>query len=247
MMTKHEDGKNDTGLPPEISDECAAVLRHQQDIAEAEGHLDRVVTALTEQRANIARLQESLPDMDALNRVFDDLLARKVTGEAIDDDLEAHQNKVAQAAAERERILPDLTMAERTLGALTRKQDELESRVRQLKGEKAALIKRFLLAEAEAECQRYVDAAQVVDAAYRRLMSLDLLLRRRGARHLRARTSLLIPRFDLKASNEQRGHHVLADALFAVDERYDREKGLLEMADECRALSETFGIKFEES
>ncbi|AYH46094.1 hypothetical protein [Azoarcus sp. DN11] len=246
-MTEQERSTKTSDLQVALSDECAAVLLQQQKILEIERELDRTMTAITSQRETVDRLRKSLPDKEALERRFDDLLVRVATGGAGDDDLAQVDDEIKGAQAEIDRIGPEIVRSERTAAALARNADALCAEVMKLKQEKAGLITRFLIAEAEAECQRYVEAGKAAAEAYMRLLALDGMLSRRGRHPFHARAERMhLPRFNLAACNVEKGHWFLRDVLFTVDDRFDRERSLERVAAEYRSLQGKYGIEFDD-
>lgn len=233
----------------EVSAEVEAVLRKQGEIEAAEHDLAKVVGAYVEQQRHEARLTASMPDMGQLNRDFDELLARHLTADADDEAVANYQRRVDTANADLARIGPELDVTRRMMGALERRGNELKEKVLALKQDKRRLVVAWLRAEAEAECERYVEAARTVDASYRRLRALDFMLRARGQQqslHAHAKP-LFVPRWRLPASDAERGHPHLDGALFAGDERFNTGPGNLAlMADEKQRLAERYGVEFDE-
>ena len=230
-----------------ISAECAAVLLHQQQIAGLEAQLDQVMTAITTHRGNVERFKKELPDAAKLNVQFDELLAKLATGEATEEEVAGEEAKVSAVMGEMQRMAVEIERGERTVSALEKRANACCAEIMRLKQEKANLITRFLVAEAQAECERYVSAGLAAAEAYTRLLALDSMLSRRGMRPLHARAAhMFLPRFGLDACNEQKGHWFLKDSLFAVDDRFDRERRHERVAAEYKSLQDLFGVEFDD-
>jgi len=247
MEQQQNIGHSETRPAAAMSPECKAVIEHQQILASQEEELSRCLAAKTATQQHAESLRKSLPDVAALDRQLDDLLAKLAIGQAGDEDVARQEEVVGAARAEVERIQPELERCERTIEALIRVADDHYENIITLKQEKAKLIRRFLLAEAQAECSRYVEAGNAAAAAYTRLLALDTMLIHRGLRpHHAHAPNMFLPRFNLDACNEQQGHWFMKDALFTVDDRFDLARRKENVAAEYQALQDLYGIEFDD-
>jgi len=185
-----------------VSPEAEAVLRKQGEIANLDQSIAKVMAACREQDEEAARLRSGLVDVNALSRRLDELRALRLTGDASDDAVALCERQVAVAEEDWVAAAPRLDGFERMRAALARRLEGMRTRLNALKAEKVDLVRRFLISEAESECERYVTAAGAMEATYNRLCCLDLILNSgtTGAVRLHAHApGLFIPRFELPA------------------------------------------------
>jgi hypothetical protein len=230
-----------------LSPEAGAVLNKQQEIANLENEMDKVFAVWQEQGQHESRLKADLPDMAAMSREFDELLAAHLTGDATDEVVALYQKRVDLAQKTLAEITPQIDSTRRMREVLYQRHEGMVARAVELKKEKAALVLDLLHAEARAECERYVEAARTVSAAYRRLRSLDLILRSHGVTHsLHAHApELFIPRFLLPACDAegQSGHRTgaLFDSSFEL-----RPEARMELVRETKQrLHDEIGVEFD--
>ncbi|MBS0473890.1 MAG: hypothetical protein JSR28_01925 [Proteobacteria bacterium] len=229
-----------------ITESAAAVLAHQAQVAALNAEIETLTMAITEQNGKAAALRQALPNVSVLDERMDDLLADVAIGKATDEavtQLEAERREARETA---ERIRPELEKFARTVAALERKAEDARVRVRQLKEDKPALMRRFLMDEAQAECRRYVDDGLRAAQSYQRLKALEVLLGEAGSNQplCASRETMVLPGFNLAASEEAPRHPVLTGILFKVDQRFDFGVPGRLAAEERTALRERYGVEF---
>lgn len=229
-----------------ITESAAAVLAHQAQVAALNAEVETLEAAIAEQNGKAAALRQALPNVSVLDERMDDLLADVAIGKATDEAVTQLEAERREARETVERIRPELDRFARTVAALERKAEDARVRVRQLKEEKPALMRRFLMDEAQAECVRYVEDGMRAAEAYMRLRALDALLQQGGETLTlcASRQSMVLPRFRLAASERERGHFHLDGLLFKVDDRVDLGSVAKRATEEREALRERYGIEF---
>lgn len=229
-----------------INESAAAVLAHQAQVAALNAEVETLTAAIAEQNGKAAALRRALPDVSALDARMDDLMAEVAIGKASDaavSQLEAERREAQETV---ERIRPELERFARTVAALERKADEARVRVRQLQEEKPALMRRFLMDEAQDECRRYIDDGLRAARSYQRLRAIEVLLAEAGSNHqlCASRETMVLPGFNLAASEEAPCHPILKGIVFKVDGRFDFNGALTRAAEEREALRARLGVEF---
>lgn len=229
-----------------ITESAAAVLAHQARVAALSAEVETLNAAIQEQRQKAEALRQALPDVAALDARMDDLLADVAIGKASEDAVAQLEAERRDAKETMERIRPELDRIARTVAALERKADDARVQVRKLQEEKPALMRRFLMDEAQDECRRYIDDGMRAARSYKRLRALDALLEQAGSNYplCASRETMVLPGFNLAASEEAPCHPVLKGIVFKVDGRFDGGKVLQRAAEERAALRERYGIEF---
>ncbi|WP_157277035.1 hypothetical protein [Thauera aminoaromatica] len=229
-----------------ITESAAAVLAHQAQVAALDTEIETLTAAIAEQNGKAAALRQALPNVSVLDERMDDLLADVAIGKATDEAVTQLEAERRDARETVERIRPELDRFARTVAALERKAEDARVRVRQLKEDKPALMRRFLMDEAQDECRRYIDDGLRAARSYKRLRALDALLEQAGSNYplCASRETMVLPGFNLAASEEAPCHPVLKGIVFKVDGRFDGGTVLQRAAEERAALRERYGVEF---
>lgn len=230
----------------EVQSRRDAVLDEQQRLVEMEDRLQAMQTAIAERRSNIEGLKVNLPDFAALERAHDDMLARHAIGEVTDAELQAQQAIQADAHESARLINADIGQAGRAVEALEKMCGELKASIAKSREEKKEKVCRLLLAEAQVEAMKYVQATRDIELSYLRLRALNLMfLNRSGRDFLKRGEPLRVPDFDLDACNLHR-KPVALNALCGFDDRFDRNKVLAAAVFEIKVLRDESGILLQD-
>lgn len=229
-----------------ISESAAAVLAHQAKVEELNAEVKALNEAIAEQSSKAAALRHALPNVAEIDARLDDLMADVALGKADTKAVMKLEAERSEAKESMERIRPELDRISRTLVALERKASDAMMQIRQMQDEKPALMRRFLMDEAEAECVRYVANGGLAATSYMRLRGLEALLESYGSgfRLCESRESMMLPAFNLKASQEGPRHFHLQGIQFKLDARFDSGTVMEKAMREKEALHKRFGIEF---
>lgn len=187
---------NNTQQPPELQ----AVLQNQQAVAAAQAIVDQLHQAIAAQNKTAEQLRSRAERVAALETQREDLLADIATGQDKAAELNALDERLAQ---EKKDIAKKGSQAaiSQTVAGLTRKLERAQGELAALQGQRPALMRALLRAQAEALGGEYVDAAFALKAAFQRLTALSSMLRELGsvpAIFMGADASLEVPAANLE-------------------------------------------------
>lgn len=158
------------------SPEAAALLENQQAIAGAASAAGKLEGAIADYNATAAEMRATLPDPGAIELERENLLAAIAIGEKGQADLDALDSRVAKQQEQRQKGQRAVTGIAQTVAGLSRRLGVAQAQLQQLQQGRPALLRRFLLAEAELEGAQYASLGVELAASYRRLTALDELL-----------------------------------------------------------------------
>ena len=167
---------NDIQQFPEI----AAMLQHQSAVAAAQAVIDQLHQAIAVQQEKTSQLQAKAETVAQLEVLREDLLADIATGahgkaaalEVLSARLEKQKKELSEQGTQ--------AAIAQTLAGLGRKLERAMTALQQLEEKRPALVRRMVLAQAEAVGHDYVKAAREVGGLFRRLLALAEMLRDLG-------------------------------------------------------------------
>lgn len=167
---------NNTQQPPELQ----AVLQNQQALAAAQATIDQLHQAIAAQSKTAEQLRARAERVAALETQREDLLADIATGQnkatelnALDERLEQEKKDIAKKGSQ--------AAISQTVAGLTRKLERAQGELAALQGQRPALMRALLRAQAEALGSEYVAAAFALKAVFQRLTALSSLLHELGS------------------------------------------------------------------
>lgn len=160
-----------------------ALRAHYTKLDAARSAVQDLEALIAHQQAEAAEAQESVPSFGELYRKREDLLATVVAGEPRDKELKALDETIAkeEASARELRAKAERRAADahQAIAGLSRKLERVRAELETLEKDTPALLEACLLAEAEAACAAYVEAALKVRDTFLRLVALEHILRYR--------------------------------------------------------------------
>jgi uncharacterized coiled-coil protein SlyX len=179
----------------------SAVLENQRAIATGSESIANLQGAISDYSGTADKMRAALPDMSALELERENLLASIAIGEKGQAELDALDARLGELRQQRQAAQPGITGIAQTIAGLNRRLGEAQAKLQQLQQDRPALVRRFLLAEAEAEGAQYAGLGVALAASYRRLRALDGLLSSAGhSTPIRAHgPELYVPAFALES------------------------------------------------
>lgn len=162
------------------SPEVRALLQHQQDTAAAQTSVTQLEQAIAAQHAKAVKQRAKAAAIAELGTQREDLLADIATGQDKADELKVLDTRLAQ---QKKDLVEQGTQAaiEQTVAGLTRKLERAQAELTALQGQRPALLRQLLRAQAEALGHEYVAAAFALKASHQRLRALSLMLNDLGS------------------------------------------------------------------
>lgn len=177
------------------------ILNHQQAIKDVSSQIEALQSAITFQEGEVAKHQAQLPDLEALERQRENLLADIATGVAEKSALDALDTRIEGEQAASNQLAPLIVRCNKTLAGLNRKLQEETELLASLQKQTARFQCAYLLAEAELVAEAYVALGGELVAKFSRLSALSILLDGPDCPKIKApgMVALSLPAFNLKA------------------------------------------------
>lgn len=160
--------------------ETDAMLKRQADIEAAAMQLETLRNAAADQESTLAGLCEQIPDMAALERRREELLADAAIGTAKSAAADDLNQKIAGADAKKAEIEPAIKRCQQTISGLQRKMQDKIAELDDLKKTMPRFVMNHLLAEAEQIAQSYLRNAGALVDDLKRLEGIAAILQQRG-------------------------------------------------------------------
>lgn len=227
------------------SSELQAVLQHQEATAAAQATVTKLQQAIAAQQEKADLLLAKVESVTALETQREDLLADIATGndkaaelKALDTRLAQHRKDVSERGSQ--------AVIGQTVAGLTRKLERALGELQALQAQRPTLLRKLLLAQAEALGGEYVAAARELKRVYRRLEGMGHLLQAFGqvpAIFIGAGGGLGVPAFNLESV---RPHVDFVNPNMLINRPHDSRylSGLIQY--EKAALQE-LGVDFSDS
>lgn len=167
-----------TGQSPELD----ALLAHQRTISEKAAGIASIKAKIKEIEGEALKLDAAMPNVEALETERTEVLAAIAIGERSENDLEEIDARIAATCESSHPDCMSLGRAKETVAGLQRRVETETAALRELQSKSTMIVRRYLLAEAEAAGAEYAAAAVTMVAYYKRLNALDSLLADRGHR-----------------------------------------------------------------
>lgn len=197
------DNENDLDLKRQ------AMLQHQANINAASEKLEALRNTVAQSENALAALVAEKPNLEKLNQQYEDALAAAAAGETDAAEHTWLATEIDTAKAKLAALDPEIESHQKTIAGLLRKIAEQEQALSALRKDSEKVIRHFLLADAAAAGQRYLEHARLLIDEWRRLEGLSLLLLEIG--HLPALSpagnTLTLPAYELPAFEGKRVQH----------------------------------------
>lgn len=175
--------------------------------AETKRAREEVITlrgAIARQEESISAEEEKAPRESDLTAKRAEILAEiSIGGKATLDDLESIDRQIQ----ERGELSAARSQVNQTIAGLRVKLMKAESELKGLEARWPTVVNEFLTAEAEKIGEEYLQAANSLEACFRRLIALDRIMKRKEFAGIASGrvAEILIPAFNLKSQADKRG------------------------------------------
>ncbi len=194
---------------PTISAEAEALQANASAIGAAAASIAGIEHTIADYTGMVEKMRAAHPDTSALEQEREDLLASIAIGEKRQADLDALDARLAELRKKRHEAQPGIAGVLQTIAGLQRRLHDEQAKMARPLQERPALVRRFLLSEAEAEGARYGALGVELVQRYKRLLALNSMLSDLG--HVPSvlihGAPLSVPAFRL-ASHAAFAHHV---------------------------------------
>ncbi|MBS4016763.1 MAG: hypothetical protein KGZ68_00880 [Dechloromonas sp.] len=193
----------------DLAQKQAALLQHQANIQAAASVLQSLQNTLSQQENALAALLAEKPDLESLNRKYEDALAEAVADDADKTTLDSLAGEIEAAKLKLLKFEPEIERCRKTIAGLQRKVASQEEALSVLRVALPGLIRNFLLAESNAVAVRYLEMADALLREHHRLEGLSALLVSLG--HVPGISpnggGLVLPAYELPAFDGRRFLH----------------------------------------
>lgn len=157
-----------------------AVLEHQKTVTAAEEAIHKLEQLIAAKKAEIDQVNSSVPNLGALNRVREDLLAAVAAGDAMEAELQQFDQKSeterADAKTAATQAVQKVESLEQAISGLERKLDHERGKNDQLNIATQTLLRELLQSETRIAAEVYLQATADLEKASLRLVSLDSIM-----------------------------------------------------------------------
>ncbi len=192
----------------DLAQKQAALLQHQASIQAAASVLQSLQNTLSQQENALAALLAEKPDLEPLNRQYEDALAETVTGDGDDTTLVSISTILEAAKTKLTELEPEIGICRKTIAGLRRKIAEQEQAINILQKKAPGLLREWLHAESNSVAESYINKAKALLEDHHRLEGLFWLLGHLGHPPGPATGGLLVlPAYELPAFEGNRFIH----------------------------------------
>lgn len=230
----------------DLAQKQAALLQHQASIQAAASVLQSLQNTLSQQENALAALLSEKPDLDKLNRQYEDALAEAAAGGVDDPKRDSVAEEIKSARIRCQELEPEIEGCKKTISGLKRKIVGQEQELAALRGALPGILRKFLLSESNAVAVRYLEAANALLREHHRLEGLSSLLSTLG--HVPgvspAGALLVVPAYELPAFEGRRflhDHKCVFKGPIEWSHRHTFSHAVIE-ADRLRSM----GVEFDE-